>query len=287
MAKAGAWFGIAAVAAVVVAGLWFAAGGVAGGPRALPWLTARPFAHRGDHLGGASPENSLAAFRAAVEGGFGIELDVRLTSDDHAVVFHDERLQRLTGDPRRVEDVGLEELRALRLRGTAERVPTLREALDAVGGHVPVLVEVKSPGRPGPLEAAVVRDLAGYAGPVAVISFDPRSLARVAALAPHLPRGQLSGAMRHGGVTPLQSFALRHLLLCVVSRPDFIAYELGALPSWATRLQRLLGRPLVAYTPETAADADRASRLADNYIGNPGSLPRRGPRGDTVRIAEP
>jgi len=149
--------------ATILCGAWIAVGGASGRPRNPAWLTARPYAHRGYHHDAQHPENSLAAFLAAAEAGLGVELDVRLTSDGQLVVFHDGSLERMTGDRRQVADVDLSDLRRLRLLGSDERVPTLREALDAVGGRVPLLIEIKSRGHAGLLEERVAEELSRYA----------------------------------------------------------------------------------------------------------------------------
>ena len=124
-----------------------------------------PIAHRGLHAArDGRPENSLAAFAHACALGFPAELDVRLTRDGEVVVFHDRALRRLTGAAGRVEDRAAAEVRALRLLGTGERVPLLREVLDLVGGRVPLLIELKAGAPPTRLEHAVLAALDGYAG---------------------------------------------------------------------------------------------------------------------------
>jgi glycerophosphoryl diester phosphodiesterase len=267
---------IAAVGTFAALGVlyWFAIGGFAR-PHPSSWLTAQPFAHRGDHFEVLHPENSLLAFRSAVEAGRGVELDVHLSSDGQLVVIHDDTLLRTTGDPRPVSAVPFAELRTLRLEGTAEQIPTLSEVLDVVGGRVPVLVEIKNNGTAGPLEDAVVRELRAYRGQVAVTSFDPLSLGHVAKIAPEIPRGQISGLFSNSALPSYQLFVLQHLMLNFWSRPDFIVYEAAAVPSWDTSMQRAFGRKLVVYAPATLPDAQRAAQDADNFIGEPGAFVRR------------
>src|SRR3954467_15277818 len=129
------------------------------------WLVRTPIAHRGLHAAGEGrPENSLAAFAHAAALGFPAELDVRLTRDGEVVVFHDRALGRLTGAAGRVEERAAAEVRALRLLGTRERVPLLREVLDLIGGRVPLLIELKAGAPPTALERAGLAALDGYAG---------------------------------------------------------------------------------------------------------------------------
>jgi len=238
---------------------------VAGRP--LPsWLRRRPIAHRGLH-DAVRPENSLAAFEAAARAGHPIELDVHLTADGHAIVFHDDTLSRMTGRPGTVAEHTLAELTALRLLDTDERVPSLAQVLERVAGRVPLLVELKPTGGPtGPLEQAVCDVLARFPGEHAVQSFDPWSMLWMRRHAPHLPRGMLAGDMRSEGLPPHQVVVLENLLLAPAVLPDFIGYELRALPHWAPSLCRRLGRPLLAWTIRDEAALRRARGLVDNVI---------------------
>ena len=256
----------------IAAAYWMTTGGVPKRSAPATWLAGRRFAHRGLHSG-AHPENSLGAFAAAAEAGYGVELDVRRTADGALVVMHDAELTRMTGDPRAVSDVTLADIRRLRLSGTAEPVPTLHEALDAVGGRVPVLVEIKSKGRTG-LEDAVASELSRYEGPAAAISFNPLALAQVARAAPEIARGQLVGTLADEPVPAYQKALLRKGILDWKSRPDFVAFELATVPSFDAWLQRRHGRPIVAWTAENPADLARAERLADAVICEPEALGR-------------
>ncbi|MEM9855666.1 MAG: glycerophosphodiester phosphodiesterase family protein, partial [Pseudomonadota bacterium] len=153
----------------------------------------RPFAHRGLH-GSARPENSREAIAAAVAQGFGIELDVQMSRDGRAMVFHDYGLARLTGESGTVQTTDAERLAALPLTGGQTGAPPLEDILAAVAGRVPLLIEIKDQdGALGPdigrLEDAVATALSGYAGPLAVMSFNPHSVAAMASLAPQVPRG--------------------------------------------------------------------------------------------------
>lgn len=161
-----------------------------------------PLAHRGLHdLAAGRPENSRAAIRAAIEHGYGIEIDVQLTADDYAVVFHDYDLERLTEGVGLVRDRSRSDLARLALKGGDEAVPDLSEVLEIVAGQVPLLVEIKDQdgalgGDVGALEAAVADCLTGYEGPVAVMSFNPNSTSAMQTLAPAVPRGLVTDAFR-------------------------------------------------------------------------------------------
>lgn len=156
---------------------------------------SHPIAHRALHdATQGRPENSRAALRAAVAAGYGIEIDVQLTADDKAVVFHDSWLSRLTAENGPLRQRSAAELARIPLRGTTECIPDLSEVCAIVGGAVPLLVEIKDQDgalgqNVGALEQAVAEVLRGYDGPVAVMSFNPHSVATIAELAPELPRG--------------------------------------------------------------------------------------------------
>lgn len=149
-------------------------------PEARKGLTARPFAHRGLHSPGV-PENSLAAFRLAIESGYGIELDVQMSRDGQPMVFHDRTLDRMTGRPGQIGGLLASELSKATLLGTGERIPTLRETMDLVGDSVPLLVEIKTDSLDGDFPAAaeaVASAALGHDGPVYVMSFNPRTAER-------------------------------------------------------------------------------------------------------------
>jgi glycerophosphoryl diester phosphodiesterase len=235
------------------------------GVEAPAWLRQRPVAHRGLH-DAARPENSPAAFEAAAQAGFPIELDVHLTADGAAVVFHDEDLLRMTGRAGRVADATLAELRALPLLGTAERIPSLDDVLARVHGRVPLLVELKARAPYGPLEQAVRDALRRHPGAHAVQSFDPWSLVWLRRHAPELPRGMLSCDFADEDLPAHQKVLLRNLVLAPHVRPSFIGYDLHALPHWAPMRLRALGLPLLAWTVRSAEDLVRARALVDNVI---------------------
>lgn len=161
---------------------------------------AVPLAHRALHdMADGRPENSRAAIRAAIEAGYGIEIDVQLSADNAAMVFHDYALDRLTGATGAIRLQTTQQLDQITLLGSDEGIPTLPEVLSIVAGRVPLLVELKDQDggmgpNVGPLEEAVAEALASYSGDVAVMSFNPHSVARMAALAPDMPRGLVTSA---------------------------------------------------------------------------------------------
>lgn len=169
-------------------------------PLPAVFLTA-PIAHRALHDGARGrPENSRAAIRAAVAHGYGIEIDLQPSADGEALVFHDAVLDRLTDASGPVRALTAAQAARIALRhGDGEGIPILPEVLGLVAGQVPLLVEIKDQSGPagpgiGPLEAAVATALADYAGPVAVMSFNPESVAEMARVGAELPRGLVTGS---------------------------------------------------------------------------------------------
>ena len=234
----------------------------------------RPFeetyiAHRGLHDNPSIPENSLPAFRRALEAGYGIELDVQLTTDDRLVVFHDETLKRVCGDDRTLHELSYDELSRLRLFGTDESIPLLRDVLDEIGGRVPLVVEIKSEGRYTRTTELTCGMLQDYRGEYCVESFHPLVLRRYRELSPQTLRGQLSTNYKkeHVSRPSWQRFLLTNLLLNSISRPDFIAYDRQYANQFSFRLCRKLYRPVnVAWTVKNEQQLDEARELFDAFI---------------------
>ncbi|MFN3844348.1 MAG: glycerophosphodiester phosphodiesterase family protein [Paracoccaceae bacterium] len=176
----------------------------------LPQTLLRlPIAHRALHdRADARIENSPAAIRAAVAAGYAIEIDVQLSADGHAMVFHDETLERLTDQTGRVSTRTATDLGNIRLSGGPDTIPTLDQVLAMVAGRVPLLIEIKDQTdlmaeTDGRLEAATAAALSGYHGDAAVMSFNPHSIAHMARLAPDLPRGLTTSAFDPADWAPL------------------------------------------------------------------------------------
>jgi glycerophosphoryl diester phosphodiesterase len=236
------------------------------------WLTARPIAHRGYHdRSRRRVENTMSAITAALARRFAVEIDLRLTGDEQVVGFHDSTLERLTEGHGRVDGLTLTALRTIRLHDSDDRIPTLDEILEEVAGRTPLVLELKSErSRGGHLENAVARSLAGYAGPVAVMSFDPRSVSAMRHLAPHLPRGLVAdrfASEEWPSLSACERFAGQHLLTAVYVLPHFIAYDIAALPASAPlALRHFFGLPLLTWTVKTPAERTVANRWADQII---------------------
>jgi glycerophosphoryl diester phosphodiesterase len=227
-----------------------------------------PAAHRGLWSPDGAPENSMAAFQAACAAGYGIELDVQLSADGEAMVFHDESLARMTGAAGRLGDRAAADLADLRLAGTEETIPTLVEVLALVGRRALVQIELKTPpGQVGALEQRVHEVIMDHAGPVAVIGFNPYSHAWFADRFPGVLRGLDSHSYRdaaHMSAEQRRSYAaLEHV---AIARPHFLALGLDMLPSAAAAKRRAAGMPVIAWTVRTPQQWAQVKGDCDNVI---------------------
>ena len=227
-----------------------------------------PIAHRGLWSPAGPPENSLGAFQAACAAGYAIELDVQLSADGEAMVFHDDKLKRMTGAEGRVRDRSAAELADLRLGGSDEKIPTLLETLTVVGRRAMVHIELKTPyGDVGPLERRVHEVITDHNGPVCVIGFNPYSHAWFADRYPGVLRGLDSYSYNRApdlGEAQRRSFAsLEHV---AIARPHFLALGLDMLPSERAAKLRAEGLPVVAWTVREPAQWDAVKDGCDNLI---------------------
>lgn len=227
-------------------------------------------AHRGLWTPGGAPENSLAAFQAACARAYAIELDVQLTADGEAVVFHDDLLERLTGVEGRLRDHTAADLGALALSGSDETIPTLADTLTLIGHRAMVYIELKTPfGEVGELEKRVSEVLIDHNGPTAVIGFNPYSHAWFADHHPQILRGLNSYSWTDEAARKL-SPEIRKSLAALdqveLARPDFLALGLDMLPSARADVCRAKGMPVIAWTVRSAEQWDRVSDHCDNMI---------------------
>jgi glycerophosphoryl diester phosphodiesterase len=239
----------------------------------LVWLTARPLAHRGLHDASARViENTGSAFSAAIAGGYGIETDLQISADGEAMVHHDDALGRLTEGRGRLASMTAAEIKRARFRTSTDRILALGELCDLVAGRAALLLELKSHlDGDRRLVQRCTDVLANYAGPVAVMSFDPAVIEVVRWIAPHLTRGIV--AERHYAHPEWDRFLpaeKRHMALLLHAnrtRPQFIAYTVKDLPAAAPLIARMIFRlPLLTWTVRSEEDRQCAARWADQMI---------------------
>ena len=228
-------------------------------------------AHRGLYAQDQSvPENSLPAFAAAAEKGYGMELDIQLSLDGEVVVFHDDTLARMCGIDGRVDAFPLARLREMSLAGTAERMPLLTEVFDTVAGKAPIIIELKT----GPRNEELCRKGLAlmrayqkqYGGAFCVESFDARIVAWFRKNAPDILRGQLTDSPRAlGSGRPVLDFIAGNLLSNVIARPQFIAHGPGRKTALA-RFAEACGAMPVYWTARPGDDAAALEEYYDAVI---------------------
>lgn len=234
---------------------------------------AKMYAHRGLH-NAERAENSMSAFKAAVEAGHGIELDIRLSKDGELVVFHDDTLDRVCGREGRVIDFTADELACFKLSGTDDGIPRFRDVLAMVDGRVPLLVEIKEDAGVSAVSEAACKILAEYKGAFIVESFNPLSLKTVKKNMPKVTRGILSHRYyEYEQYRKPLYFLLQSLLLNCLCRPAFIAYDHRHAKAFGLRIVRFVFRvPTLAWTVRSAEEETVARKngfdgiIFENYI---------------------
>ena len=232
----------------------------------------RPIAHRGLHdVADGRPENSRAAFEAAIAHGFGIELDVQLTADAQAVVFHDYHLERLTGAKGVIRQRSADEMTNIPLLGGVDKTQTLKEILDLIDGRVPVIVEIKDQDGTmgtdiGQLENATAAAIRDYPGQIALMSFNPNSTTMMSELCPNIPRGLVTGSYQAGS-WPLPKATcdrLRNIPDFDRSGASFISHEVSDLDRPRVTELKSQGARVLCWTVKSQAIADEALSIAEN-----------------------
>lgn len=252
--------------------------------RLQPPFLQIPIAHRGLHdVADGRPENSRAGIRAAIAAGYGIEIDVQMSADGAAMVFHDYALGRLTDATGAVRMRTAAQLRAIPLRGGDEGLPDLPEILELVAGQVPVLIEIKDQDgamgpNVGPLENAVADAVRGYDGPAALMSFNPHAVASLGRLCPGLPRGLITCAF-DPTAWPLPASVCDRLR----GIPDydrvgacFISHQASDLDRPRVAELQAAGADVLCWTIRSAQEEARTRRIARN-ITFEGYLPAHHP----------
>ena len=246
------------------------------------FLTA-PIAHRGLHdVNDGRPENSRAAFRAAITNGYGIEIDIQCSRDGHAMVFHDYDLGRLTTETGSFHQRNVADLVKIPLKGGDETIPTFADVLNIIDGRVPLLIEIKDQdGALGPntgvLEKAVASDLKNYGGEVAVMSFNPYSVALMVDLLPGTPRGLVTGPFSEEKWAVLSKKTrdeLREIPDIETVSASFISHKIDDLDRPRVAEIRAAGKAVLCWTVRNAKTEAAVRKNADN-ITFEGYLPDR------------
>lgn len=222
------------------------------GHAGLQSLQGFDYAHRGLH-GDGLPENSMAAFRAALENGYGIELDIHLLKDGTLAVMHDSSLARTAGADVEIEDLTAADLGNYRLEGTDQQIPTFEQVLQLFDGKAPIIIELKpARGNHAALAEAACKVLESYDGAYCIESFDPRCLMWLKKNRPGIVRGQLAQNYFIKSVDQpwIVKFLLTYNLMNFLTVPDFIAYRFDHRNSSVSNVlcQKLWGVQCVGWT---------------------------------------
>lgn len=230
-------------------------------------FTGVNFAHRGLHTEDKSvPENSLKAFGLAAAAGYGIELDVQLSSDGQVVVFHDDTLDRVCGIHARVNEKTYDELHAMSLCGTEETIPLFTDVLRVIDGRGALIVELKTCKKKKELCEKTIAILRSYRGNVCIESFDPAIVAWFRFHGREFVRGQLSMAAHKYELKPkLLGWCASRTLFNFLARPQFIAYCVGEMPP-LVKLSCALGAIKIGWTSHDAEnERDHDSVIFEFY----------------------
>ena len=224
------------------------------------WLLNRPVAHRG-LWGEEIIENSLTAYRNAVEKGYPIEIDLYVTKDGKLVSFHDSTLKRMTGADGYIYEKTLAELKQLQLLGTDERIPTFDEVLEIAENKVPLLIEIKDQPDKTVVEKTVER-LKSYKGEFALQSFNPLYINKVKKLAPQFIRGILA-TQDAGKKSAITNYIVKKMPLNFLIKPDFISYDYKGIPKYAKKTKKM---PVISWTITSKEIETTVRPFIDNII---------------------
>lgn len=219
------------------------------------------YAHRGLH-GNSCPENSMAAFRKALDHGYGIELDVHMLADGNLAVIHDSLLKRTTGMEGRIEDLNTAQLSDCRLEGTDETIPEFRQVLELYDGKAPLIVELKPVGgNHAALCQKACAMMDAYSGVFCMESFDPRCVFWLKKNRPDIIRGQLTeNYFKSASKLPAPvKFMLQHQMENFLCMPDFVAYRYSDRKTFSNLLVRKIwGIQGVSWTLKNRDEYDAA-----------------------------
>lgn len=225
------------------------------------WLITKPIAHRG-LWGGNIIENSLTAYKRAIEEGFPIEIDLFLSTDGVLMSFHDDDLYRMTGVKGKIYEKDYEFLRSLSLLSSNERIPTFDQVLSLVDGKVPLLIEIKN--QPNKMVVdKIVERLKSYRGDFAIQSFNPLYIKKVKKLEPKFLRGILATKTFADNKSKFINYVIKNMPLNFIIKPDFISYSYQDLPLKKRKRKNL---PLLAWTVTDNETYKNLVGLCDNVI---------------------
>ena len=223
-------------------------------------------AHRGLHnIKNGIPENSMAAFKKAIEKNYLIELDIHILKDNSVIVFHDDNLERMIGIKKELKHLTYNEIKDYKLLNTNEHIPLLQDVLNLIDGKVPLIIEYKFDVLSGRLEKESMKILNNYNGKFVVKSFNPTSVYWFKKHYPNIPRGQLSSDFKDEKWDFRKKVIIKNMLFNFITKPDFISYDINALPN--KKIEKIrLNKPVICRTIKTKEQLKKAKKYCDNYI---------------------
>lgn len=226
----------------------------------MNWNRYKYIAHRGLYDRIDTPENSIKAFKNAIEKGYAIELDLNMSKDGYLIVFHDENLKRMTGLKASITSLELSEIKKQKLLGSDNVIPTFEDVLLLVNGRVPLMIEVKTNERYKELLSKLMIMLEKYKGEYVIESFDPRVIYWLKKKYPDVVRGQIAGRK----IIDIKSKVLRWLLgimaFNLFTKPDFISYLYTQIDEKFYNKQKKKGRKVAVWT---LRDNDEYEKIKD------------------------
>jgi glycerophosphoryl diester phosphodiesterase len=233
----------------------------------LRWIQEHDIAHRGYYTKDQSiPENSISAFRRAIEHGYSIELDINVTQDGTVVSFHDHTLDRICGDSRSLSEVNYDEIRHLTLFQSKEHIPSLQEVLDTVSGKVPLLIELKPKGDVKLLCESFVEVMKDYQGAYAIFSFHPKVVYWFKKNHPEVIRGQIAEFFKRDSIHCIFKYLLKTMFFNRFTKPDFISYGIYDMPNRYLDQLMKKGMTIISYAAKSQEDLDRIRSLYHNAV---------------------
>ena len=230
------------------------------------YITSSKIIYRGLH-DAVTPENSIAAINKAIEKGYALELDLRMLTDGTIVVFHDERLGRMTKTDGFLSNCSYDDIKNLTLLKSKEHIPTLAEVIKVIDGRVPVIFDIRNIDMIG-VEKNVWKILKPYKGEYAIQSVNPYTLEWFKCNAPAVKRGQLASFFKGEKgkeLSWINRFKLKRLMLCNrISEPNFISYDADNLPN--RFVKKFSHLPILAWKVSNAETLDRVKSCSTNIV---------------------
>lgn len=231
----------------------------------LKFLKETIIAHRGVHNEKDIIENSLEAFKEAVNKNYIIELDVHFLKDGEVVVFHDDNIERMTGINKNLKDCTYDEIRNIKLLNKNTYIPKFSDVLKLVDGKVPILIELKNDNKVGLLESSLVQILKKYNGKYAVQSFNPLSIMWFKNNYPNIIRGQLVCKFKNKKMDNIKKFILKTMFFNIITNPDFISHSVDDL-SYKEVNKIKKNKLILGWTVRNKERYDELIKYYDNLI---------------------